>query len=54
MLEEKPGMLGGVQATGLSDEAAGCGVETGAGGGAKGRTGLKAVQQGSEAAGREL
>ena len=46
-------MLDGRQATGLSAEAASRGVETAGGGGAKGRTGLRAVQQGIEEAGWE-
>jgi len=46
-------MPGSRQATGLSDEAARRGVATVTSGGAKGGTGLKAVWQGIEAAGRE-
>jgi len=46
-------MLDGIQATGLSVEAACSGVEAAASGGAKGRTGRKTVQQGIEVAGQE-
>ena len=53
MFEEKPGMSGSSQATGLSDEAARHGVATVASGGAKGRPGLKAAWQGIEVAGQE-